>query len=65
MINKNIIIYLDIRPSIVSGGLVLYLFKLQICDTINDSSKESKKQMIPDALVLLFLQIIDDVLNNR
>lgn len=35
-----------------------------ICDTINDASKENKKGLIPDDLVLLFLEIIDDILNN-
>ncbi len=32
---------------------------------MNESSKENKKNIIPDDLVLLFLQIIDDILNNR
>lgn len=35
-----------------------------ICDTINDASKENKKALIPDNLVLLFLNIIDDIINN-
>jgi len=32
---------------------------------MNESTKENKKNIIPDELVLLFLQIIDDTLNNR
>jgi hypothetical protein len=37
-----------------------------IADTVNESAKENNKKslVIPDELVLLFLQIIDDILTN-
>lgn len=41
------------------------LFYVQICETLNDSTKENKKSVIPDQLVLLFLNIVDDILNHR
>lgn len=35
-----------------------------ICDILNEGSKENKKYLVPDELILLFLEIVDDVLNS-
>lgn len=45
--------------------IFILLFLKKICETLNDSTKENKKTVIPDQLVLLFLNIVDDILNNR
>ncbi|CAF0707658.1 unnamed protein product [Brachionus calyciflorus] len=47
-----------------SSEIELQLLKL-ICDVLNDSTKDNKKSTIPDYLVLLFLQIVNDVIFNN
>ena len=59
-----------VRPDLDKLKLPMLLISstrlvLKIYDTINDASKENKKAVIPDSLILLFLQIIDDIINTR
>lgn len=53
-----------VNAEIFNNYRTFFLF-WKICDTMNESSKENKKNVIPDDLILLFLQTIDDILNNR
>ena len=37
---------------------------LKIYETVNDANKENKKALIPDNLILLYIQMIEDIINS-